>query len=87
MICHASAHAIGACADALRKTRGAPERRDAEFTQPLGALADSPAVLVGSVEACVERLLELRERYGFSYFNLGGDVDMVAPLVARLAGS
>jgi probable F420-dependent oxidoreductase len=53
----------------------------------VGALADSPAVLVGSVEACVERLLELRERYGFSYFNLGGDVDMVAPLVARLAGS
>ena len=49
-------------------------------------MADSPAVLVGSVEACVERLLELRERFGFSYFNLGGDVEMVAPIVARLAG-
>lgn len=50
------------------------------------AVADSPAVLIGSVEACVERLLEIRERFGFSYFNLGGDVDMVAPIVARLAG-
>jgi probable F420-dependent oxidoreductase len=50
------------------------------------AMADSPAVLVGSVEACVERLLELRERFGFSYFSLGSDVEMVAPIVARLAG-
>ncbi len=50
------------------------------------AMADSPAVLVGSVEACVERLLEVRERFGFSYFSLGSDVEMVAPIVARLAG-
>jgi probable F420-dependent oxidoreductase len=50
------------------------------------AMADSPAVLVGSVEACVEQLLERRERFGFSYLNLGGDVEMVAPIVARLAG-
>jgi probable F420-dependent oxidoreductase len=52
-----------------------------------GALTDSPAVLVGSVDACVERLFELRERFGFSYFNLGGDIDMVAPIVNRLADS
>ncbi|MCV7282573.1 TIGR03621 family F420-dependent LLM class oxidoreductase [Mycolicibacterium flavescens] len=51
------------------------------------AMADSPAVLVGSIEGCVERLLERRERFGFSYFSLGGDVDMVAPIVARLAGT
>lgn len=50
------------------------------------AMTDSPAVLVGSVEACVERLLEVRERFGFSYFSLGGDVKMVAPIVERLAG-
>lgn len=50
------------------------------------AVADSPAVLVGSVEACVERLLEVRERFGFSYFSLGSDVMTVAPIVARLAG-
>jgi probable F420-dependent oxidoreductase len=51
------------------------------------AMADSPAVLVGSTDACVERLHEVRERFGFSYFSLGGDVEMVAPIVARLAGS
>ncbi len=50
-------------------------------------LADSPAVLSGSVEQCVEGLQERRERYGFSCFNLGGDVEATAPLVARLAGT
>ena len=50
------------------------------------AMRDSPAVLVGSVEACVEQLQAHRERFGLSYFNLGGDVDAVAPIVARLAG-
>jgi probable F420-dependent oxidoreductase len=46
----------------------------------------SPAVLVGSLEDCVEKLEERRDRYGFSYFNLGGDVENVAPIVDRLAG-
>jgi alkanesulfonate monooxygenase SsuD/methylene tetrahydromethanopterin reductase-like flavin-dependent oxidoreductase (luciferase family) len=50
-------------------------------------VARSPAVLVGSVEECAERLEERRERFGLSYFNLGGDVENVAPLVARLAGT
>jgi probable F420-dependent oxidoreductase len=50
-------------------------------------LERSPSVLVGSVQECVERLLERRERYGFSYLNLGADLDNVAPVVARLAGT
>jgi probable F420-dependent oxidoreductase len=50
-------------------------------------LADSPAVLAGDVAQCVDTLLERRERYGFSYLNLGGDVEAVAPVVARLAGT
>ncbi|MEI4281406.1 TIGR03621 family F420-dependent LLM class oxidoreductase [Klenkia terrae] len=50
-------------------------------------LADSPAVLVGDVDECVDRLQEVRERYGFSYLNLGADLDGLAPLVARLAGT
>jgi probable F420-dependent oxidoreductase len=50
-------------------------------------LNESPAVLVGDVEQCVDALVERRERYGFSYLNLGGDVDAVAPVVARLAGT
>ena len=49
-------------------------------------LADSPAVLHGSVDACVDRLVELRDRYGISYLHLGGNLDAAAPLVARLAG-
>jgi probable F420-dependent oxidoreductase len=50
-------------------------------------LADSPAVLVGDLERCVDLLQERRERYGFNYLNLGADLDSVAPLVARLAGT
>ena len=50
-------------------------------------LARSPAVLCGSLEQCVEALQERRERYGFSYINLGNDVEGAAPLVARLAGT
>lgn len=61
------------------------------FARWLGAdpflISDSPAVLVGSMEQCVEKLQEQRERYGFSYFKLGGDIEAVAPIVARLAGT
>lgn len=49
-------------------------------------LRESPAVLIGSVNACAELLEERRERYGFSYIRLGGAPSSVAPLVARLAG-
>jgi probable F420-dependent oxidoreductase len=49
-------------------------------------VASSPAVLVGSVEQCVDTLIERRERFGISYVNLGSDLDAVAPIVARLAG-
>ena len=50
-------------------------------------LEKSPAVLVGSVAQCVEALQERRERFGISYVNLGGAVEAVAPIVARLAGT
>jgi probable F420-dependent oxidoreductase len=49
-------------------------------------VADSPSVLIGDVNACVDRLQERRERFGFSYLRLSSDVDSVAPLVQRLAG-
>jgi probable F420-dependent oxidoreductase len=52
-----------------------------------GLLEKSPAVLAGSVSQCVEALQERRERFGISYVNLGGDVEAVAPVVARLAGT
>jgi probable F420-dependent oxidoreductase len=49
-------------------------------------LGRSPAVLVGSRAACVERLIELREQFGFSVFKLSGDPEATAPIVAALAG-
>ncbi|HSK37150.1 MAG TPA: TIGR03621 family F420-dependent LLM class oxidoreductase [Actinomycetota bacterium] len=52
-----------------------------------GLLEKSPAVLAGSVGQCVEALQERRERFGISYVNLGSDVEAVAPIVARLAGT
>jgi probable F420-dependent oxidoreductase len=49
-------------------------------------LRTSPAVLCGSLEECVDLLLERRERFGLSYIKLGGELEATAPLVARLAG-
>lgn len=44
---------------------------------------------VGPVEWVIERMLELRERFGISYFGIGrggpGDLDAFAPVVAKLA--
>ncbi len=51
------------------------------------AFARSPAVLTGSVDRCVDLLVERRERFGISYVNLRSDIDSVAPIVARLAGT
>jgi probable F420-dependent oxidoreductase len=50
------------------------------------ALAASPSVLHGSLEACAESLERTRERFGISYIHLGSNVDAAAPLVARLGG-
>ncbi|MFM7044831.1 MAG: TIGR03621 family F420-dependent LLM class oxidoreductase, partial [Ilumatobacteraceae bacterium] len=48
----------------------------------------SPFALIGSVGEIVERLIERRERWGFSYVIVGGaDVDSFAPVVAQLAGT
>ena len=48
----------------------------------------SPLVLVGRVDEMVEQLLERRERYGFSYVVVTEpNLDELAPIVARLAGT
>jgi probable F420-dependent oxidoreductase len=62
------------------------DRAAAAWMVPAATVAASPAVLVGSVDQCADRLLEHRERYGFSYIHLGSDAENAAPLVARLAG-
>ena len=58
----------------------------ADVTDP-AVLDSSPAVLRGSVDACVEALLSRRERFGLSDIQLGGDLTAAAPIVARLAGT
>lgn len=47
----------------------------------------SPFALIGSVESCIEQLLERREKWGFSYTIVGGEnIDECAPIVAALRG-
>jgi probable F420-dependent oxidoreductase len=76
-----------------RVSRSAGESRDAVSSLAAGSDLDpsllerSPAVLSGSLEQCAERLQETRERFGISYLNLGGNLDAVAPIVQRLAGT
>jgi probable F420-dependent oxidoreductase len=55
-------------------------------------LRDSPSVLVGTVQYCIDTLTKRRERLGFSYWQLDAgmsttDLDAVRPIVERLAGT
>jgi probable F420-dependent oxidoreductase len=72
--------------DTPETAQAARERLAAGLGTTPEALDDSPAVLVGTLEACVDRLQDLRARFGFNYFH-PPDAVAAAPLVARLAGS
>jgi probable F420-dependent oxidoreductase len=55
---------------------------------PVSMLESSPFALVGAPNELIERLIERRERWGFSYVIVGqGDVEKFAPVVAALAGT
>jgi probable F420-dependent oxidoreductase len=48
---------------------------------------NSPFALIGSVEECIEQLLERRERWGLSYTIVNAEnIDECAPIVAALRG-
>jgi probable F420-dependent oxidoreductase len=47
--------------------------------------ANSPVSLRGDIEKCVDDLRRWNEELGISYWNLGGRLDAVAPIVARLS--
>jgi alkanesulfonate monooxygenase SsuD/methylene tetrahydromethanopterin reductase-like flavin-dependent oxidoreductase (luciferase family) len=48
----------------------------------------SGVALVGTVEECVDLLMQRREEWGVSYVVLGGDTfEAFAPVVGRLAGT
>lgn len=49
--------------------------------------ATSPAVLAGSVDHCIDLLVERREQLGISYIHLKADIEAAAPIVAKLAGT
>jgi probable F420-dependent oxidoreductase len=60
--------------------------RDA-YRMPPAAIVEHPHALIGSVDAICDRLVERRERYGFSYITIRDRVmESFAPVVARLAG-
>lgn len=50
------------------------------------SFADSPTSLRGEIGKCVDDLQRWRDELGISYWNLGGKVDTIAPIVARLSG-
>jgi probable F420-dependent oxidoreductase len=69
-----------------RETEEALDRAAAAWRVDLTTVTASPAVLVGDVDQCADRLVERRDRYGFSYIHVGTDIENAAPLVARLEG-
>jgi hypothetical protein len=53
-------------------------------------LARSPSVLVGTAEACIDMLVERRETFGFTHFQLDAgyppkDLDGLAPILNALS--
>ena len=49
-------------------------------------LLESPQIFIGSVDGLVEKLQGLRERFGISSIMVG-DIEPLAPVVRRLAGT
>ena len=48
----------------------------------------SPIALIGTIEQIIERLVERRERFGFSYVVIHeAEMEAFAPVVAALAGT
>ena len=64
----------------IERLRG---RNPADLTED--EVLESPHLFIGTVESLVEKVQGLRERLGISSF-LFGDIDELAPVVARLAG-
>lgn len=74
-------HARKDAADALDRIRA---RTGVEIT--VDEFLESPHVFIGSIDGLVAKLRELRDRLGISSFMVG-DVDTLAPVVERLAGT
>ena len=67
---------------------GARERLASAMGVAVAMVESSPFSLIGPPAELAERLLERRERFGFSYVIVGAaDLDGFAPVVAQLAGT
>jgi probable F420-dependent oxidoreductase len=71
-----------------------PDREDAteRLAQMMGVTSEqvdgSPVALIGTVEQIIERLIERRQRFGFSYVVVHeAEMEAFAPVVAALAGT
>jgi len=48
---------------------------------------EMPSIFIGSVDQIVDEMQKRRERYGISYYVVSDrSLEMVSPIVARLAG-
>jgi len=51
-------------------------------------MAEHPNALIGSIDEICDRIVERRDRFGISYVSFGSsNIDAIAPVVARLAGT
>jgi alkanesulfonate monooxygenase SsuD/methylene tetrahydromethanopterin reductase-like flavin-dependent oxidoreductase (luciferase family) len=65
--------------------RAAAEAIAAKRSRPVDQVLESPYFLIGSIDAIVDKALELRERHGVSYISVfPSDTETFAPVVARL---
>lgn len=81
-------HVIAYWAEVTEHPREALERKIAQLGIPVNAddIVDSPHCLVGPLNALIERLAEMRERWGVSYVTVyERDSASIAPLLAALA--
>jgi len=54
---------------------------------PVERVLEMPSIFIGSVDQIVDEMQKRRERYGISYYVVSDrSLEMVAPIVARLAG-
>jgi probable F420-dependent oxidoreductase len=65
-------------ADRMRQTSG--------YELTVEEVLDSPHIFIGSVESLTEKVIGLRERFGITSV-MTGEIDELAPIVERLAGT
>lgn len=74
------------------QARPAAQERADRLTQRTGIeitadeILDSPHAFIGSVDGLTQKFVALRERFGISSFMVG-EIDPLAPVVERLAGT